>query len=340
MDYVLGHTTQLPDHIKNSRSVLTFIACAKTGKAYNDKLCFFRCLAWHESQTQVGLESRTHRKYQQWVDYTPEALGTKCSGVTLHDIPDLENCFQMNITVFQLLENKCVTVHYKSTSGFENSMYLDVQENHLSYIQNIDAYAKRFQCPSYDRIFKKYIDLKRHYLVCSKVTTLKFPGGFHQGHQTIFDELEKYGICIARNDRIFKHFITYDFEAVLQKLNRDPSNKLVWEERHVPISVGVGSNVEGFKEGVCYVSYDLDELLSQMLEHMHNIADKVKEMEKSKFDWVFNRLKTMIDSLKVPLTTSDDTSQISASTSKGACAMVEDNTAFESDDYEPPSKKF
>ena len=171
------------------------------------------------------------------------------------------------------------TVHYKSTSGFENSMYLDLQGNHLSYIQNIDAYAKRFQCPSCDRIFKRCPDLRRHYQICSKVTKLKFPGGFHRGHHTIFDELEKYGICIAKNDRIYKHFITYDFEAVLQKLNRDPSNKLVWEEKHVPISVGVGSNVEGFKDGVCYVSYDLDDLLSQMLEHMQNIAKKVKEME-------------------------------------------------------------
>ena len=170
-----------------------------------------------------------------------------------------------------------MTVHYKSMSTFENSMYLDLQGNHLSYIQNIDAYAKRFQCPYCDRIFKRCPDLKRHYLICSKVTKLKFPGGFHQGHQTIFDELEKYGICVTKNDRIYKHFITYDFEAVLQKLNRDPSNKLVWEEKHVPISVGVGSNVEGFKDGVCYVSYDLDDLLSQMLDHMQNIAKKSKK---------------------------------------------------------------
>ena len=88
MDYVLGHSTQLPDHVKNSKSVLTFIACPKTGKVYNDQLCFFRCLAWHESQSQVGFESLTHRKYKEWVDYTPVALGKKCLGVTLHDIPE------------------------------------------------------------------------------------------------------------------------------------------------------------------------------------------------------------------------------------------------------------
>ena len=48
----------------------------------------------------------------------------------------------------------------------------------------------------------------------------------------------------------------------------------------------------------------------------------------------------MIDSFKDTQTTSDHTSQVSPGTSKGACAMVEDNTAFESDDYEPPSKRF
>ena len=92
MDY--GHTMQLPDHIKSSKSVLTFIACPKSGKACNDKLCFFRCLAWHESQSQVGLESLTHRKYKEWVDYTQVALGKKCLGVTLHDIRILKTVFR------------------------------------------------------------------------------------------------------------------------------------------------------------------------------------------------------------------------------------------------------
>ena len=54
-------------------------------------------------------------------------LGVKFLGVNLLNIPDLENCFQMNINVFQLLENQTVITHYKSLSNFEGTMYLDLQ---------------------------------------------------------------------------------------------------------------------------------------------------------------------------------------------------------------------
>ena len=338
LNYVLGRKIDIPKHVKDSKSIVSFTE-------HDDNLCFFRCLAWHESQTRVGLEVLTHQKFQQCVEYTPVKLGVKFLGVNLLDIPDLENCFQMNINVFQLLENQTVITHYKSLSNFEGTMYLDLQEHHLSYVKDVNVYAKRFQCQRCDRLFNQYFNLKRHYRTCSNVTTLNFPGGFHKVHQTVFEELEKYGIRVAKRDRIFLHFITYDFESVLKKLDRDPSNKLVWEEKHVPISVGVGSNVEGFEDGVCYVDYDLDALLSQMLERMHTIAQKVKRIQKEKFSWVYLRLEHLINSFKEPIQapvlhqTTSSSSSCSPSNAGGACGTFEEN-ACEVDDYEPPSKKF
>ena len=219
LDYVFGHTTALPQHVKDSRSIVTFTEQA-------DNLCFFRCMAWHQCQN----------------------------------------------------------------------------------VKDIDNYAKRYQCL---RCFKRYFNLKRHYSVCSKVTKFKFPGGFHKTSQTVFEELEKYGIEVAQKDRVFPYFITYDFEAVLQKLNRDTTKKLIWEEKHIPISVGVVSNVEEFKNGVCYVNYDLDELLSQMIERMHTIANAVKTEQVQKFAWVFEQLKTLQNSfqstIEIPVSTNNTT---------------------------------
>ena len=51
---------------------------------------------------------------------------------------------------------------------------------------------------------------------------------------------------------IFSQLITYD--SMAKKLDRDPSYKLIYKEKCIPISVGVGSNVGGFKDGVCYTS--------------------------------------------------------------------------------------
>ena len=233
LDYVLGQTTttNLPKHVKDSNSILTFTE-------QDDNLCFFRCMAWHQCKSQTGLEALTHRKFQTWGDYRSINTNKKFPGVKLCDIPDLENCFQVNINVFQLLEHQKVTVHYKSQSSFSDTLYLDMQGNHLSYVKDIDNYAKRYQCPRCDRLFKRYYHLKRHYSVCSKVTKYKFPGGFHKTSQTVFQELEKYGICVPQKERVFPYFITYDFEAVLQKLNNDTAKKLIWEENMYQFQLG------------------------------------------------------------------------------------------------------
>ena len=132
------------------------------------------------------------------------------------NIPDLENSFQMNIHVFQLLENQTVVAHYKSLSTFEKRIYLDLQENHLSYVKDIDAYAKRFQCQRCDRLFNRYYNLKRHYGACFRVTKIKFPGRFHKTHQFFFDELEKYGICVSK---------TTDFSHISLPMTLNPCYK-------------------------------------------------------------------------------------------------------------------
>ena len=159
-------------------------------------------MAWHQCQSKTGLEALTHRKFQNWVDYSSINTSKRFTGVKLCDIPDLENCFQVNINVFELLKNQKVSVHYKSQSSFVDTVYLDMQGNHLSYVKDIDNYAKRYQCSCCDRIFKRYFSLKRHYSVCSRVNKFKFPGGFHKISQTVFEELEKYGICVPQQERV------------------------------------------------------------------------------------------------------------------------------------------
>ena len=40
-----GASTKLPNYIKRNRNVVSLLSCTKTGKAFDDNLCFFRCLA-------------------------------------------------------------------------------------------------------------------------------------------------------------------------------------------------------------------------------------------------------------------------------------------------------
>ena len=62
--------------------------------------------------------------------------------------------------------------------------------------------------------------------------------------------------------------------------------------------MGVGSNVPGFEKGVCFVDFDLDNLLSQMLKHMENIAQKVHGIQQQRYLWVFDKLETLLNHFK------------------------------------------
>ena len=327
MDYPLGKGVDLPKHVTECKSLFTLLK-HQDKKPHNDNLCFFRCLAWEQLKSYSGLDILTHQKYRDWLEYKGLETPRKFPGLQLDDFPELENCFQTNLNVFQLLENRAVTVHYKSMSYFDQTVYLDMQDGHLSYIKNFDSYAKRYQCPTCSRMFKRFPVLKKHLRHCSKLTKLKFPGGFYQAKQTVFDELEKFGIFVAGEDRFFPYFITYDFESILQRQQNRGTNKLRWDEKHIPISVGVGSNVPGHEKGVCFVNADLDELLDEMLTEMHKIAKKVKHIQKIKFEHVIDRLIGLRDQYK------DREHSAEVDPSRAASEVEEVN------DFEPPSKKF
>ena len=78
-----------------------------------------------------------------------------------------------------------------------------MQQNHLSYVKDLDMYAQRFQCNKCTRLFKKIKSLKKHYPNCSRVTKLRCPGGFYQSNITTSQELEKYDILVPLKDRFF-----------------------------------------------------------------------------------------------------------------------------------------
>ena len=340
MDYPLGKPIDLPKYVVENQSLLTLLTRRdEDKKPYTDNLCFFRCLAWHQLKTRVGLDVLTHQKYRDWLQYKGvENQPTSFPGVQLDDFSELENCFQVSLNVFQLLENQAVVLHYKTTSSFEDMVYLDLQDGHLSYIQNFENYAKRYQCPTCNRMFKRFFNLKRHLPSCSKVTKLKFPRGFYQTKKTVFDELEKFGIFVPGEDHFFPYFITYDFESVLQKQVNQGTGKIRWEEKHIPISVGVGSNIPGHTKGVCFVNADLDELLDGMLTEMHKIAKKAKCIQKQKFEHVIEHLKGLRDQYKAANESEQNAEPEEQSTELDpsmTAAQVE-----EVKDFKPPCKKF
>ena len=295
-NYALGQgQTTLPHYVKDKQSIHALVKDEKNYKPYTDKLCAFRCLSLHNGQAITNLENSTRHYFQQWNVYQQGRNQSVYEpklypGLQLSELPEFESCFRVNVNVYQLREDDTALCIYKSMCRYPETMYLNMYENHLSYIKNVKCYAKKYQCQTCDRLFDHLSHLLRHQKMCTNKTKYIYPGGFFKAQQTIFEKLEECDIQVPPEEQIFPWFIVYDFEAMLQKLDAPGDRRLQYTAKHVPISVSLCSNVPGHTDPICIVDTDLDKLLQSMFNEMDEIQETVSELSERKWGWIRKEL--------------------------------------------------
>ena len=82
--------------------------------------------------------------------YNPGANVNQFQGVSLEDLFRVKMVFQVNINVFKLMnvgkkgvESKVVR---RSLCRYSETMYLNLHENHFSYISDINDYCHSYRC--------------------------------------------------------------------------------------------------------------------------------------------------------------------------------------------------
>ena len=121
-------------------------------------------------------------------------------------------------------------------------------------------------------------------------------------NSSIFDRLEEFNIIVPENERVFKWFIVYDFEAILSHIDEDqPTPRLKWLRRHDPISVSISSNVDGFREPQGFVNQVPKALIEEMMEYMACISDRIYENAQVKWVTVIESLDSVIETYSTKL---------------------------------------
>ena len=213
--FALGHSKTLPNYVKKRKSIISLDCDPSTGKPYDDDLCMFRCLAYHEVKNVRGIEKLTKAYYTRWLLFADEHK-IRNSEINTANIPHVEQCFQTNINIFSLNKDKTCDGVYKSMGKFQDkTVYLNLYENHLSYIANFATYASKYRCSLCDRMFPSAHRLNRHAKTCENKTKPRFPGGYYNHLKTIFDKLEEWNIFVAPEKRFYPWFAVFDLEAVL-----------------------------------------------------------------------------------------------------------------------------
>jgi hypothetical protein len=292
--FFLGMGRKLPAYIKNRKCIIALEQDRKHKRFYTQNLCFFRALAYHYTHKAYGLEKETLRLFRMFSD--SEDI-TAFKGISLEQIPKLEQIFQINVNIYQLNEDESIDCMFRSRGAYKDTMNLNAYENHLSYIKTMSTYAGKFTCRNCNKMFKTTSKLNRHEGRCSEATQYRFPGGYHTPRNSIFDDLETNGIFVKMEDRFHDYFIVYDFEAIIQNCaNSDGENSNTnWTAEHKAVSVSIASNLPGYTEPVCFINPDQKELLDSMLKYMTEIQNKASQLIRGKFTGAVSALKSLKD---------------------------------------------
>lgn len=96
----IGCGSDLPDYLRNNRGLIALDCNRQTGNPHNDNLCFFRAPALHNGCHAKNLERDTQYYFQRYRQADPDKK--KFCGVTLKELSDLEQLFEVNVFVYSL----------------------------------------------------------------------------------------------------------------------------------------------------------------------------------------------------------------------------------------------
>ncbi|KAK3741920.1 hypothetical protein QZH41_001681 [Actinostola sp. cb2023] len=310
----IGRSSELPAYILNNKAIVALVCDGNSGVAYQDALCFFRCLAVFNGCHRKNLKAATDTYFLRYSAQYPDS---RFKGVKLEELTDLEKLFNINIVVYSLephhstqeddddddenseqpIEGDVVAhIVRRSHRHYPETMYLNLYKDHFSFIKNVSRYSKSYQCSRCSKYWKDVGRLHRHEVKCEAKTRLRFPGAAYVVPPTIFEKLGDEGIDIPEELRYFKYFATFDFESMLDRENLpENSKKLKWENMHVPLSFSICSNVPGYQEPKCSITNgDSHELLKEFNNYLLKISEESYRLLLNDFETIFTAIDEQI----------------------------------------------
>ncbi len=307
-DHPIGRGKILPHYIVENRGIVPLDRDQHGNRPYNDNLCFFRALALHNGCHVTNLKRDTNHYYERYRETMKQKK--KFRGVKIEDLPDLEHLFEVNVFVYSLEPTKpdgddeddineaddqpeiSAQFVYRSLSKHSSTLYLNLYQNHFSYIKDLKKYSKSFCCSRCGKFWKRASNLRQHEKTCEAKVRFKFPGGAYKTPPTIFELLEDEGFTIPHHLKFFPYRATFDFECMFNsQTGLDDTEKLTWRAKHIPLSVSVCSNVPFYSQPKCFVSNgDSKHLIKDMVEYLVDISKESYRLMKAEFQSIYEAI--------------------------------------------------
>ena len=166
--------------------------------------------------------------------------------VQMNDIPTAKDLLTLNILLYNIdIVNGNIVreLARRSVRKYENSVRLLKFDNHICYVNNINAVFQSFRCPNCDTFFNRTFNLERHLTTCSKRVKNVYPRNVYRIRRTLLDKLDSFGIKYTSEKKLFENLAIFDFESLCVQENFRDTNTTTLIRKHAVISVTTSSNL-------------------------------------------------------------------------------------------------
>ena len=99
----------------------------------------------------------------------------------MSDIPTVEDLLTLKIWLYDIdiLDGSIVgEIARRSVQKYENTVRLLRYNNHICYVNNINAFFPAFRCPNIDTFFNRTFKLEQHFTTCSEQVKMSIRGPY------------------------------------------------------------------------------------------------------------------------------------------------------------------
>ena len=285
----------LPEPLLRNCNVNCFTFERNSSQPYNDNLCLFRAVALHLFDSE-RLEEETSKIFNLFLNNFGEGDPPKFQGVHMTDIPKVEDLMQLNAFLYdidfvdgELIGELC----RRSIQKYEKSVKLLRYNNHICYVNNINALLKALRCTTCDTFFSKTGNLERHLVTCSDRVKHIYPKNVYELRETLFEKLDAFNIPYKNEQKLFKNLAIFDFESICVKEDSyKHTETTTWIGKHVPISVSISSNL--IPEPNFLSNANPHHLISSFITALEALATQSKAQMKLNYNAVETAIKTKL----------------------------------------------
>ena len=137
--------------------------------------------------------------------------------IHMNDILFVEDLLTLNILLYDIdfVDGNIIgELARQIVQKYENTVRLLRYDNHICYVNNINAVFQYFRCPNSDTFFNRTFNLERHLTTCSERVKNVYPMKVYQTQEALFDKLDSFGIEYTNEQTLFKNLAIFDFESI------------------------------------------------------------------------------------------------------------------------------